>query len=725
MLARLRQSLTAATNTPMVVTQAIAGLGGLGKTQLAVEYAYQHAKDYQIVWWVRAEQETTILDDLAALAAKLGLPEANDSDKHKALEAVCDALSARDDDWLLIYDNAENPDSIRHCLPTHGGGHVLITSRHAHWGGVAGELPIDVFTPDESVDFLVNRTGKEDRAEAGRLAEALGHLPLALEQAAAYLVDTGTSFADYVSLFKTRQPAMLKRGTPEFYEKTVAATWEINFRELKKQNRAAAQFVILCSFLAPDRISVKVIREQSRFMPWRLRRHLRDDLKTNALIANLTRHSLVKHDDGLLYIHRLVQAVARNRLSKDDQRGWVERAVKVLNKAFPYKENDLATWDPSAELLPHVLAVNDHTEEVEFTGEPLGRILNEAGLFVGVRADFSTSRVLREKALALAEKDYGPDDPIVATRANNLGRVLQDLGDLPGAKENIERALRIDEKVYGPDHPEVATDANNLGTVLRALGDLQGAKANLERALPIFEKVLGPDHPNVATLVNNLGSVLRDLGDLPGAKAHFERALRIDEKAFGLDHPNVATDANNLGSVLQDLGDLPRAKAHLERALRILEKAFGKEHPNVATCANNLGLVLLDLGDLSGAKECAERALRIDENAFGPDHPSVAMDVHNLGVVLQDLGDLRGAKAHYERALRIDEKVLGPDHPSVARDANNLGSVLQDLGDLSGAKECAERALRIASRVFGDDHPTTKTFRKNLQIVEEQIKKKA
>ena len=314
----------------------------------------------------------------------------------------------------------------------------------------------------------------------------------------------------------------------------------------------------------------------------------------------------------------------------------------------------------------------------------------------------------------------------------------------PGRGRRTSGRWRIDERAFGPDHPNVATDVNNLGGVLQDLGDLAGARAAFERALAIDERAFGPDHPNVATDVNNLGSVLQDLGDLAGARAAFERALAIDERAYGPDHPNVATDVNNLGSVLQDLGDLAGARAAFERALahrraglrpRPSQRRHRRQQPG--ECAAGPGRPGRGAGGVRAGAGDRRAGLRPRPSQRG--HATST----TWGVVLQDLGDLAGARAAYERALahrraglrprpsqrrhatsttwgvccrtwatwpgrgrrtsgrwRIDERAFGPDHPNVATDVNNLGSVLQDLGDLAGARAAYERALADLRKVL-------------------------
>ena len=263
---------------------------------------------------------------------------------------------------------------------------------------------------------------------------------------------------------------------------------------------------------------------------------------------------------------------------------------------------------------------------------------------------------------------------------NQIGAAYHAQGDLaqaqPCTKQALALAQQIAEADHIPDHPLLAMPSNNLGRVLQDLGDLDGARHHIERALRIHEKVHGRKHPNLATVVANLGSVLQDMGDLAGARHHLKRALRIDEKVYGPEHPRVAISLSNLGRVLQDLGDLAGARHHIERALRIGEKVYVQDQPELAILVSNLGGVLRDLGDLAGARQHFERALQIVEKAHGPEHPNVPIDIWNIGDVLQKLGDFAGAKQHLERALAIFRKVYGDGH-------RHTQAVMQQLASLS------------------------------------------
>ncbi|MBI5305052.1 MAG: toll/interleukin-1 receptor domain-containing protein [Chloroflexi bacterium] len=720
-LAQLHNALAATLTAAL--TQAIHGLGGVGKTQMAIEYAYRHAPEYDLVWWLRAETTMTLAADFAALAQPLNLPEKDERDQRIVMDAVRAHLR-QTQRWLLIFDNANAPEDVRDFLPP-GGGHVLITSRHSAWRALAAPLTVKPLPRDDAIAFLIKRSGLsplsakqtgEGRGggDAGKLADALGCLPLALTQAAAYIEASGTTFADYLRIFETHRAELLRdpKFKPHDYPDTVATTWTISFNAVAAESPAALTLMNLCAFFAPDEIPLDILVGATHASP------LPNDeyALANALIA-LRKYSLVEKTDMTIAVHRLVQAIVRERMTDDERKMFADTAVRIVDDAFPGGDisTDLDSWQDCARLLTHALAASDFAARLNTTPEATGRLFNQAALYLRTRAQLAEAKQLFERALAIDKATLGPNHPNVATAVNNLGSALIDLGDLPAARQCFERALAIDVAVFGPNHPNVARDVNNLGMVLKDLGDLPAARQRFERALAIDEAIFGPNHPDIATVVNNLGGVNYDLGDLPAARQCLERALMIDEATFGPNHPNVAATVNNLGMVLKDLGDLPAARQYVERALAIDEAIFGPNHPNIAKRVDNLGMVLKDLGDLPAARQHFERALAIDEATFGPNHPNVATVVHNLGMVLKDLGDLPAARQHCERALAIWETSFGTNHPQVAIAVNNLGLVSQYLGDLPVARQCFERAYRICCNTFGEDHTSTIAARINLR----------
>jgi tetratricopeptide (TPR) repeat protein len=679
LLEELHGSLLAGSAAAVVPRGAVHGLGGVGKTQLALEYAHRYRSDYDLVWWIAAELPTSATADLAALAEELGIEQA--ADQAEMVAMLFKQLRGRDR-WLLVYDNAERPDRLVGLLPPGGGGRVLVTSRWSAWGSQATPLRVTVLAREESVAFLTKRTGSDDRKALDELAELLGDLPLALEEAAAYLEETGEGLGEYLELVRERARELFGLDQPPADEhsdqRRVATTWSVSLDRVHEEAPAAEALLSLCAFLAPD-LPRDVPRGQPQLLPEELAQAVGDPLVYNRMLAVVGRYSLATVSPTTVGVHRLVQAVIQARLGQAGERHWAEIAVGLLHESFPNESWEVATWPTCERLLPQLLAVTGHAARLGVAGERAGWLLDRASTYLRERGQYRQARPLAEQAVAVTEAALGPADPQVAWRCDEFGRVLRELGELAEARTQFERAVAIGEAALGPDDPDVAGWRNNLGSVLWDLGDLAGARAQYERALAAGEAALGPDDPNVAGSRNNLGLVLRALGELEDARVQLERALAISEAALGPDHPTVAIGRTSVGLVLQELGDLEGARVQLERALAISEAALGPDHPTVGIRRNNLGNVLHALGDLAEARAQLERALAISEAALGPDHPDVAIRRGNLGSVLRDLGDLEGARVQFERALEISEAALGPDHPTVATIRGNLGSVLGTL----------------------------------------------
>jgi tetratricopeptide (TPR) repeat protein len=635
LLKALRRTLRARRAGAVVQASAAYGLGGVGKTQLAVEYAHRFAADYDLVWWIPAEQPVTIPGHLAGLARRLGLPDT--ADQGEQLVLLFEELGRRGR-WLLVFDNATTPHHLAPYRPPAGGGHLLVTSRNPAWAAMATPLPVEVLPRDEAAAFLRVRAGRPGDPYAEALAAAFGDLPLALEQAGAYVEQTHGSLGGYLELFTERDGELLGMGGPIDYQHTVATTWTMALERVRAEVPAAEDLLNMCSFLAPDDLPRSLLSEHAEQLPDRLRQAAGDRLAFDQTLGALGRYSLATVSEHTLAVHRLVQTVVRQNLDQAAARAWAGAAVRLMEPAFPRNSHDVRTWPECARLLPHVLTATGHAEALDAELEATSVLLTRAAGYLWARAELAQARQLYERALAILEAHFGPDHPNTALSLDSLGNVLHDLGDLPAARDYHERALAILEAQLGLNHPATANSLSNLGSVLNDLRDLPAARTALERALAIYEAQLGPDHPTVAHSLNNLGSVLADLGDLPAARTALERALAICETRLGGDHPHTATILNNLGSMLAGLGDLPTTRDHYQRALAIYEAQLGPDHPTVAHSLSNLGGVLRDLGDLPAAHDHYQRALTIYEAQLGPDHPKTVMVRERLARVQGELG---------------------------------------------------------------------------------------
>ena len=688
---------------------AVQGLGGVGKTALAIEYAYRFRCLYEGVCWCPAETRVGLLSSLAGLLVLLGAAAAEEADVEKAAKAALRRLAEQRAPWLLIYDNVSSPDEIADLLPP-AETRVLITSRFSDWGGWAEEVSLDVLPLEEAVALLQRRSGRSDAEGAKVLAEALGNLPLALEHAAAYCKRTQMRFADYAVKASS---LIIAAPRGEGYPRSVAATFGLAITEAVAQCPAAEPIMAYLAQCSSERIPMTLIEGA-----------VEDEAQRLQALTALAEVSLVKHHPfedttAAVTLHRLVQIVARTRSqATGSAHDAVGRLIARLVAIYPGEgHSDPHSWPLCAQLTPHLLARRDACFDHAFVCAAGPELLDRAGRYFHGRAAHSQAAQLFRDAVAIREKTLGPEHSDTATSLNNLADVLRDQGDFAGARPLHERALAIRERALGPEHPDTATSLNNLATLLKAEGDFAGALPLYQRALAIREKVLGPEHPDTATSLNNLANLLRDQGDFAGARSLHERALAIREKALGPEHSDTATSLNNLAVILKAQGDFAQARPLFERALSIYERALGLEHPAAALSLNQLAFLLQAQGDFAGAQPLCERALAIREKALGPEHPATARSLNNLASLLKARGDLAGARRLHERALAIHETALGPDHPHTATSLNHLAVLLQAQGDFAGALPLMERALAIREKVLGRAHPDTTTSLDSLAVL--------
>jgi tetratricopeptide (TPR) repeat protein len=694
------------------------GLGGVGKTQTVIEYAHRHATAYDLVWWINAEQDTLITSQLAALAEPLGLPAGPDPEI--TVRRVCAELRRRRG-WLLIFDNAENIDHIRPVFPG-GAGRVLITTRRGGFGYLGPVLDLEVLRRPEAISLLRCRAPGLPDNHADALAELLGDLPLALEQAAAYLDQTQLPAADYLQLLATRGAEMYGRGRVVDHRHTIATLWSLSLDQLRAVQPAAAQMLNLCAYLAPEPIPLDLFTHHPEQLPTPLDRVAADSLSFAETVGALLDYSLAQRTDSGLLLHRLVQAVIRQPGPTEPEDPQPLAVVLALLCADLPEEISTApeNWPRWRQLLPHILAAMAHHNDANPTApDATYWLLDRAAAYQQTHGQPDTARSLLERALCLGETAYGPAHPQVATILNHLAGTLRELGEPATARPLLEKALRISETARRSDRPEIATTLttlNNLAVVLGDLGQPGTARSLLERALCLGETAYGPAHPQVATTLNHLAMTLQDLGDPATARPLLERALHIDETAYRPDHPEVVPDLRNLASVLRELGEPATARALHERALSIVETAYGPDHPQVAATLNHLAGTLRELGEPATARALHERALSIVETVYGPDHPQAATTLESLAWALGDLGEPDTARLLLERALSIVETAYGPDHPQVATTLNHLAGTLRELGEPATARPLHERALRIVETTFRNSNPYVAITLHNLAL---------
>jgi tetratricopeptide (TPR) repeat protein len=702
MLARLHQALERSPTgrATAIAGKAVHGLGGVGKTRLAVEYAWKHAEEYSALLFVGAGSPADLRRNLAVLSGSLilDLPEKEVAEEEVREVAVLKWLQEHSG-WLLILDNVDTEDAaaaVDALIPLLHGGHLLLTGRLARWSAEVEAIELDVLTEEAAIRFLLSRTNgrrratKEDERLAAKLASELGCLPLALEQASAYIAERRLTLAGYLDEWTSRRDQVLRWFDPRVshYPASVAITWQTSFDRLSAPARRLLERL---AWLGPEPIPESLLD-----VPIPDLEELEVDPRGG--LVQLETYSLVTRaaEAPTFTVHRLVQDVTRRSLKDHSPQESLIEALRWVNAAFKGDPQDVRTWSTLDPLGPHAQAVVAFADNAG-VAEPTARLMNQLGTLQLTKALLAEAEPLLRRALAIDEQSFGATHPNVARDLSNLAVLLQAANQLGEAEPLMRRALAIDEQGFGATHPKVAIRLNNLAQLLQDTNRFAEAEPLMERVVMIFESRLGEQHPNVAAALNNLALLLQDTNRLAEAEPLMRRALAIDEQSFGATHPNVAIRLSNLAALLQATNRLGEAEPLMRQALAIDEQSFGATHPNVAIDLNNLAGLLRATNRLGEAEPLMRRALAIDEQSFGATHPNVARHLNNLARLLQDTNRLGEAEPLMRRALAIVlefEQRNGYKHPNQAKASKNYEAMLRELGRSDAEIEAAMRLLK-------------------------------
>ncbi|MFJ9782603.1 tetratricopeptide repeat protein [Amycolatopsis sp. NPDC101161] len=605
---------------------AVHGLGGVGKSTLAARFAHQHADRFEFRWWITADSAPALDTGLADLAETLQPATADLPAEQRAALGV--RWLATHDDWLLVLDNATSPQDVAGLLSRVRTGTVVITSRQRS-GWRAGEtVALDVLAAGEAAALLARIVRSEwpdaDLAGADRLCSELGWLPLAVEQAGAYLAQTRTSPAAYLELL-ARFPARMFTATAEGgdAQRTMARVWHVTLDRLT-DTPAAGQVLRQLAWFAPDGIPRDLLAREVA------------EPELSEALGRLAAYSMITLTVNTVAVHRLVQAVTRTPDLTDPHRQPADIATArdttatCLAAALSGLDPDTpAGWPAYRTVLPHARALLEHTTpDTDTTHTSL--LLNQLGLYLKGQGDLGTAIAYFTRACGSNQRLNGPDHPNTLTSRNNLAYAYRSAGDLGRAIPLYEVTLADRERVLGADHPHTLSARNNLAYAYQSAGDLGRAIPLYEATLADRERVLGADHPSTLLSRNNLASAYRSAGDLERAIPLFEATLADRERVLGADHPDTLSSRNNLASAYRSAGDLGRAIPLFEATLADLERVLGADHPDTLSSRNNLAIAYQAAGDLERAIPLYEATLADSERVLGPGHPTTRIIRSNL-----------------------------------------------------------------------------------------------
>ncbi len=712
-------------------------LGGTGRTQLAVEYAYRYADTYDLVWWIPAEQTTGMRAALVGLASELKLPEARDI--NRTLGAVRDALSRGEPyrNWLVVFENANRPEDIKPYLPS-GAGHVLVTSRNPRWTSeVAQAVPVAVFDRTDSVDFLRRRAPELPAADAERIASRLDDVPMALEQAAAVRAATGWSVTDYLRRYDERA-AELAFPTP------VRVAWGLAADALTEASPAAMELLRLSAFLASAPVSWELLWAARGLASAELAPTLRIERRLKAAVRLIGRYGLAELDPpgASLTVHPLVRGMLGQQLTSERHAALLRTVRAMLAAADPGDPDNPAHWARYADIVPHLV----HSDVLGGDSEEVRQLVVNCIRFLYARGDYDSSRDLASHAVARWRDSLGETDEQTLLASFHLANALRAVGRTADARALNAQTLRSQREVLGVDDESTLATANSVGADLRMQGHFGQARQLDADNLVRYRRLFGEGFPTALRCANNLAADLRLLGDFRGARALDEQVLRHRQVIFVEGHPETLSSRAELAFDLYGLGDYAGAAALLAATGHF--EALGPDHPMAlwagrfaamaarragspdarSRAAANVELYRQKFGDLSvetlaavvSLANCAvgdgdfdqahlllERAVGRYHAVLGDDHPFTLAAAADLAVVARATGRYAEARTIDDEALGGLRRSVGADHPFTLSCANGLAADLLALGEAQQAREIAHDTLTRSRALRGADHPDT------------------
>jgi tetratricopeptide (TPR) repeat protein len=750
---------------------AITGLGGVGKTQIALELAYlmRDREPECSIFWIPCTSYEAVEQSCMSIAQLVGLHDVEPAEVKQRLQAY---LSQTNEKWILIFDNADEFEMwtkgssiappLRDIIPWSENGHVLFTSRNRQLAlKLAGSNVVSVPDVDQKTGkeifwkLLIRKDLLQDDHVTNALLERLAFLPLAISQAAAYINQNGISLARYMSLLGEQEASIIELLGKDFdddarygeIQNPVATTWLVSFMQIQRVDQIASDYLSFMACINPRDIPESILPATTSATQ---RVEALGLLKAYSFLS-------AQVDDSIFSLHRLVHLTTRNWLRKRESlESWVEKAADQLDKIFPdNNHNNQQLW---RSYLPHALYLASsaefqaHQDKNDKFLERLGKCLQSDGRYaeaetllrnvlqmreralgpedrvtltsfsqlasvLDAQGRYEEAEVMHQQALHGYQKVLDPEHPISLAILSQLALTLARQGKYEKAEALHQQALRVYKKVLGMEHPHTLTSVSQLGLVLTQQGKYEEAEAMQRLALQGREKVLGPEHPDTLMSVTHLGWVLDNQGKYKEAGTMHQQAFQGYKKVFGLEHPGIFSSVSHLGLSLARQGRYEEAEAMLRQGVQGREEVLGLEHPDTLTSLTQLGLVLENQGKYREAEIVQRRAFYGREKSLGPEHPDTLMSASLLGLVLTRQGKYEEAEAMHRLALKGREKVLGPEHPVTLMNVSQLGLVLAQQGKYEESEAMHQQALRSHEKVLGVEHPDTLASVGKLSLV--------
>ncbi len=699
-LSALRESFSSAASN-RVASHVLTGIGGGGKTQLAVEYAYRFAADYSLVWWVPAEQPATVAEAFGALADTLDLAE--DGDLQRRARRALDRLRERSN-WLLVFDNVEERSVLAEWWPS-GSGHVLITGRSRALREFGETTEVYCFTPGESLSLLHRRVTHMTGDEAIRVAGALGHLPLAVGQAAAYLSTTRMTPHTYLVLLdRAVSHAFAERPTD--YPTGLLGSVAMTMDRLEQRNPVAVEMLRCAAFLAPEPLPQSILSAMVRPSTEAI-------VAIAAMLYSIESFGVARIENNTLHLHRLTQAIIRDGLTAAERTRIIGRTQSLLAEVAPPDPDRPDAWPSYTELAVHVKALFEHVDDGgrrKFRTTVLNVIdcLTRSG-------QYAAAMDLSKRVFDIWSGLDGSDHPDALHAAYRYADALRRTGKFDEAeildRDTYERRRRL----LGQGHRDTLLSADALALDVRGVGNRPAARDWHAQALDMARKTLGYRDPQTLELAGNLALDLYGLGETEAARVLDEETLELRRAVLGEDHPRTLASARNLAHDLRDLGGYAEARALDQSTFDISRRVLGPDHPDTLLAASSLAVDHYAMHEYEAAQALHQDTLHRSRRILGEDHPDTLQVVNSLAVDLYRIGDVAAAyELHCDTLDRL-RRTLGRDNPLTLHVAHNLARDIHGLGRYGEACDLWKDTLERRCRVLGADHPETRRTGRRLR----------
>jgi tetratricopeptide (TPR) repeat protein len=736
LLEKVNGHLQAPINAAMPMVFVLLGMGGCGKSQLALEYCHQaeHNRTYSAIFWIDATSPITAQQGFATAAQTMSKPNFNVADDEGNLQFVRNALSSWHGKWLLVFDNFDDPmsfsnKSIKEYFPRGGQGSVLITSRHAEAKSLGQHIDVSTMSDEEALELLFGRS-RVDRndlnlQEGTKIIKRLGHHALAIDQAGAYILVRNLDVNLYLTHYNDRRKKVLSeapelwdykrmlKDNPETATKlTVFTTWELSFDLITGDDiirKDKEHILTLMAFFDGreifDTLFTRYALENSEWMTSCIKNNIWDKYEFQDILTELRNLSLLQSlqintERASFSLHPLIQDWIKLRTSLESRQSYSKEAILVLGKFLQYQDIARMTFDERQISSAHLVAAL--MNEQEYLGQDYRltdmNILDATTSFAGFfdfNGRYGTSEELYRFVFDGKRLLLGDEHPVTLESMHNYAFSLNKQGKYAEAEPIIRQILALREKVLGKEHPSTLTSMNNYAYTLDGQGKYAEAEPIIRQTLALREKVLGKEHPETLTSMNNYAFTLNNQGKYAEAEPIIRQTLALREKVHGKEHPNTLTSMNNYAFSLKGQGKYDEAEPIIREAIALRERLLGKEHPETLVSKHNLATLLVKQGVYDEAKSMYRQLLAASEEVLGRQHPNTLNIMYNLADLLEQQNNLEEAEVLFRRLIRGNEAVYGRDHTYAIGRLQDLASLLEKMGKNGEAEAIQERIDEI------------------------------